>query len=313
MEKIPVLVIVGPTATGKSRLAVEIARKINGEIINGDSMQVYKGLNIGTAKPTQDEMKGIPHHLIGIIDQNENFNLSCYVKLAKKTIEDVYVKGKVPILVGGTGLYIDSVINNVNLDVVPQDLKLREELLKKASIHGIEYLMDTLKKIDEEAAKKIKINDVKRIVRALEINYITGKNVLDIYKNSNDVMQIYNPFIIGLNYNNRQLLYKKINDRIDKMIELGLVDEANQLFIKGLSKTSVQAIGYKELKNYFNQIETLENTIQKIKQNTRKYAKRQLTWFKRNGKINWVNIDEYENFEDVVNCCLKLLEKFLIK
>ena len=313
MEKIPVLVIVGPTATGKSALAVEIAMNKNGEIINGDSMQIYKGLNIGTAKQTQDEMKGIPHHLIGIIEQSENFNLACYVELARKKIKDVHNRGKVPILVGGTGLYIDSVINNVNLNVVPQNLKLREDLIKKANVYGLEYLMNMLKKVDEEAANKIKINDVKRIIRALEINYITGKNVSDVYKHSNDVPKLYNTFIIGLNYNNRQLLYQKINNRVDKMVELGLIDEAKQLLKNGLSKTSVQAIGYKELENYFNNIETLENTIQKIKQNTRRYAKRQLTWFRKNTKINWVNIDEYENFRDVVNYCLKLLEKFLIK
>lgn len=310
-KKVDILAIVGPTATGKTRLGIEIAKKFGGEIINADSMQVYKDLNIGTSKPALEELKGVPYHLINIVEKNQEFNLFDYVKLAKKTINDIRERKKLPILVGGTGLYIDSVVSGVKLGVIPEDQKLKRELSQKYDIYGPEYLMAELERIDIESANKINKNNKKRLIRALEINYLTGKTLNEIYKETRSDVSEYNTFFLGLNYKDRALLYKNINDRVDKMISLGLLDEAKLVFNEGFSKTSIQAIGYKEFENYFNGNNSFDEVVEKIKQNTRHYSKRQMTWFKKNKKILWLNIDEYKNFDDLKKYSYKIVEDYI--
>lgn len=309
-NKINVVAIVGPTATGKTKLAIEIAKKIKAEIINADSMQVYKGMNIGTAKPSKAERENIPYHLIDVVDNKQNFNLADYVKLAHNKINEVYRLGKLPMLVGGTGLYIDAVLKNFKMDVLPENQEFRNLLKQKYEQYGQEYLFNELKTLDSNAAEKIGSSNVKRIIRALEINYLKGKNLDECYleTQSNDVP--YNSIIFGLNYKNRDVLYENINKRVDEMVAKGLVEEVKSLLKEGLSKTAGQAIGYKEFQNYFLGNESLENVVNNIKQSTRKYAKRQLTWFKKNKKIIWINIDEYRNFREILNFCLEVLEKY---
>lgn len=309
-NKINVVAIVGPTATGKTKLAIEIAKKIKAEIINADSMQVYKGMNIGTAKPSKAERENIPYHLIDVVDNKQNFNLADYVKLAHNKINEVYRIGKLPMLVGGTGLYIDAVLKNFKLDVLPENKEVRDLLEKKYEQYGQEYLFNELKALDSKAAGRIAPNNVKRIIRALEINYLKGKNLDECYLETQSTNELYNSIIFGLNYKNRDVLYENINKRVDEMVAKGLVEEVKSLLKEGLSKTAGQAIGYKEFQNYFLGNESLENVVNHIKQSTRKYAKRQLTWFKKNKKIIWINIDEYRNFREILNFCLEVLEKY---
>ena len=312
LNKIDILAVVGPTATGKTHLAIELAKKLGGEVINADSMQVYKELNIGTAKPKKNELGEISYHLINIINKDQEFNLSEYVKLAKEKIIEIKSRNKLPILTGGTGLYVDSVINNVNLDIVPQDLDLRQKLSKQYDDLGEEYIRQKLFEIDKNSALKIQKNNKKRLIRALEINYLTSKTLDQVFLETKKDKNFYKTIWIGLNYKDRNLLYNKINSRVDDMINLGLVDEARSLLKNKLSTSSLQAIGYKEFYKYFENQENLGDTIEKIKRNTRKYAKRQITWFGKNNKINWFNIDEYENFEKLIISCLKLLEKNIV-
>ena len=309
-NKINVVAIVGPTATGKTKLAIDIAKKIKAEIINADSMQVYQGMNIGTAKPSKAERENIPYHLIDVVDKKQNFNLADYVKLAHGKINEVYRLGKLPMLVGGTGLYIDAVLKNFKLDVLPENKGVRDLLEKKYEQYGQEYLFDELKALDFKAAEKIAHNNVKRIIRALEINYLKGKNLDECYLETQSTDEPYNPIIFGLNYKNRDVLYKNINERVDEMITKGLVQEVESLLKEGLSKTAGQAIGYKEFQNYFFCNDSLENVINNIKQSTRKYAKRQITWFKKNKEIIWIHIDEYKNFGEILNFCLEVLERY---
>lgn len=309
-NKINVVAIVGPTATGKTKLAIEIAKKIKAEIINADSMQVYQGMNIGTAKPSKAERENIPYHLIDVVDKKQNFNLADYVKLAHSKINEVYRLGKLPMLVGGTGLYIDAVLKNFKLDVLPENKGVRDLLEKKYEQYGQEYLFNELKALDFKAAEKIAHNNVKRIIRALEINYLKGKNLDECYLETQSTDEPYNPIIFGLNYKNRDVLYKNINERVDEMITKGLVEEVESLLKEGLSKTAGQAIGYKEFQNYFFCNDSLENVVNNIKQSTRKYAKRQITWFKKNKEIIWIHIDEYKNFGEILNFCLEVLERY---
>lgn len=309
-NKINVVAIVGPTATGKTKLAIEIAKKIKAEIINADSMQVYQGMNIGTAKPSKAERENIPYHLIDVVDKKQNFNLADYVKLAHGKINEVYRLGKLPMLVGGTGLYIDAVLKNFKLDVLPENKGVRDLLEKKYEQYGQEYLFNELKDLDFKAAEKIAHNNVKRIIRALEINYLKGKNLDECYLETQSTDEPYNPIIFGLNYKNRDVLYKNINERVDEMITKGLVEEVESLLKEGLSKTAGQAIGYKEFQNYFFCNDSLENVVNNIKQSTRKYAKRQITWFKKNKEIIWIHIDEYKNFGEILNFCLEVLERY---
>ncbi|MEG2720272.1 MAG: tRNA (adenosine(37)-N6)-dimethylallyltransferase MiaA [Oscillospiraceae bacterium] len=299
--KIPVLVIVGPTASGKTSLSIECAKKLNGEIVSADSMQIYKGMDIATAKPTKDEMQGVVHHLLSFVNPlNSSYSVADYVIDANRAISDINSRGKLPIIVGGTGLYIDSLIDNIQFTEIQTDQNLRKELEEKLERIGSNEMLKELEVFDKEAAQRLHPNNKKRIIRAFEVYILTGKTLTQTIKNSKNVASPFDAKFIGINYKNRQILYDRINTRVDLMVEKGLLDEAKQYRDK-LSKTSAAAIGYKELEPYFNGELSLENALSNLKQVTRNYAKRQITWFNKNERINWIYPDEENyNIESII-------------
>ena len=283
MAKIPLLVVVGPTASGKSEYAVKAALREGGEIISGDSMQIYRRMDIGTAKPSKDEMCGIPHHLIDVCDMTEPFSAAKFVSLASVAIKDVAERGKLPIVAGGTGLYIDTLISGVNLAATEDDPILRERLFKEAEEIGAEAFHEKLRSVDPESAEAIHPNNVKRVVRALEIYHNTGmtKTELDAKSRSNE--SVYDTYTVYIVPKERETIYERIDRRVGLMFEKGLVDEVESLVKDGLRQTPTasQAIGYKEFYPYFDGICDLEAVKESICLDTRHYAKRQLTWFNR--------------------------------
>lgn len=306
--KINVVAVVGPTACGKTKLSVELAKRFNGEIISADSMQIYKEMNIGTAKPTREEMCAIPHYLIDFLDVTREFSVADYVKLAKNCIFDIYYRGKLPIVVGGTGLYINSLLNNIDFIEQKSDPELRETLLRKMNIEGAGSLIKELATFDKISAQKLHPNNIIKIIRAIEFYKTTGITMSQHIENSKKAISPYKPIILGLAYRNREILYKKINKRVDKMIELGLIDEAKRILSFNCSKTAMNAICYKELIPYINNQCSLNEAIENLKKQTRKYAKRQLTWFKKDTRINWIFIDDYMDFKEIINFCTKIIE-----
>ncbi len=306
--QIPILAVVGPTASGKTALAVEIAKRLDGEIVSADSMQIYKYLNIATAKPDEEEKSGIRHHLMDFLEPDERFSVSQYKALADKAIEDIVSRKKIPILAGGTGLYADTLINGIELTEYEMSFEIRERLKLEAEKDGIEKLYDRLKIIDPQAAEKISINDSKRIIRALELYEATGITKTEQNENSRLNPSPYKPLIIGLNALDREVLYNRINLRVDKMLELGLLDEAKWFYDNYSPDTSGQAIGYKELLPYLNGEKELNECIDNLKMSTRRYAKRQLTWFRKNQDINWIYIDG-KSLEEITQEALEIISK----
>ena len=299
-----VIVIVGPTASGKTSLSIELAKKINGEIVSCDSMQIYKDMDIGSAKPTQEEMQGIKHYLIDVVSPNERFSVAEYKKQAEKAIEEILSKGKVPIVIGGTGLYADSLIYGIEYQEIEFDEKYRKSLeIQAQTDDGLEMLYNQAKRIDEEAIKKISENDKKRIIRVLEIYHQTGKTKTELEAESrkNEVKYDYKVFAINMD---RQILYDRINRRVDIMIENGLIQEVENLLNKyKIFPTAMQGLGYKEVVQYLNKELTKEEMIEKIKQETRRYAKRQLTWFRKNKETIW--IDGQASMKNNINIILE--------
>ena len=292
MEKEKVIVICGPTASGKTALSIELAKKINGEIVSCDSMQIYKEMNIGTAKPTKEEMQGIKHYMIDIISPDERYSVADYKKQAKEAIKEILSKGKVPIVVGGTGLYVDSLIYEIDYPEIEFDEKYREELEQEVEERGLEALYEKAKEIDEEAIKKISSNDKKRILRILEIYHATGKNKTEQEKESTKTPVEFDYKVFALNMD-REKLYERINKRVDLMIENGLIEEVENIYKKyNKFKTAMLGLGYKEVVKYLEKRLTKEEMIEKIKQETRKFAKRQLTWFRKNKETIWLNADD---------------------
>ena len=290
MNKPLVAVVVGPTASGKTSLAIELAKLFDGEIVSADSMQIYKGMDIATAKPTEEEKEGIPHHLISIIGADEDFSVNQFKLKATEAIESIVARGKLPIVAGGTGFYVDTLVNNTEfLDYEKNDI--RAKLEERKETEGIASLLKELEGIDPEAAVKLHGNDVKRIIRALEVYYSTGQTISEQCRLSHLNESPYRFCIIGINAKDRQLLYDRINQRVDLMLEAGLIGEAERFFSSEISKTAKQAIGYKELKPYLDSLCTLEEATEKLKKETRRYAKRQLTWFRKRDGINWIYID----------------------
>ena len=285
-----VVVILGPTASGKSSLAVEIAKKLNGEVVSADSMQIYTGMNIATAKPTSEEMQGIRHHLLDFLSPGENFSVAKYKSLCEKALDDILKRGKLPIICGGTGLYIDSVIQNTQFIDASSD-EIRQMLYKRADDEGIEKLFDELKEIDPKSASLLSLSDKKRIIRALELYYSSGITKTQQNELSHLEKSKYNFCIIGLDASDRNVLYDRIEKRVDEMVEKGLVKEAEEFFSKPISSTAKQAIGYKELKPFLDGKASLDSCIDRLKTETRHYAKRQLTWFRKNSLINRIYID----------------------
>ena len=290
MEKQKVIVICGPTASGKTALSIELAKKVNGEIVSCDSMQIYKEMDIGTAKPTVEEMQGIKHYMIGIISPNERYSVADYKKDAKKAIREILNKGKVPIVVGGTGLYIDSLIYEIEYQDIEFDKEYREHLEKEVKEKGLEELYNVAKEIDPEAIEKISKNDKKRILRILEIYHATGENKTEQERKSRQKEVEYDYKVYALNMD-REKLYDRINKRVDKMIEEGLIQEVEKIYKKYNDfPTAMQGLGYKEVVEYLEGKLTKEEMIEKIKQETRRYAKRQLTWFRKNKQTIWLDV-----------------------
>lgn len=311
MKKTKVIVIVGPTASGKTALGIHIAKRFNGEVVSGDSMQIYENMDIATAKPTKEEMDGIKHHLIGFVNPKDEYSVASFCEDAKKAVAEITEKGKVPVIVGGTGLYIDSFINNVTFFENANSEKVRTELYNELKEFGIEKLYNELLSVDSEAAKKIHPNNEVKVIRALEIYRSTGKNLTEQNKQSHKNESEYEPLYIGVSYKDREKLYERINKRVDIMLRTGLLEETKEFYKKYASKTAVNAIGYKELKPFIDGEKTLEECVDHLKQSTRRYAKRQLTWFNRNDKINWVYPDSYEDIHSLYNEAERLTEKFL--
>ena len=298
-----VIVIVGPTGIGKTRLSIELAKKINGEIVSADSMQIYRKMNIGTAKPSEEEKQGIPHYMMDILDMGENFSVAQYQSMAFSCIEQILKKGKTPIVVGGTGLYINSIVDEIIYSEIEENPEYRKKLEEIAKENGNEFLHNELKEKDPEAANRIEINDLKRIIRALEVYEMTGKTITEQQENSKPKDTKYEYIIIGLK-TDREIIYDRINRRVEQMFEQGLLEEAKEILkLTDESNTSHQAIGYKELAKYFEGIESLEEAKENIKKESRHYAKRQFTWFNRNERIVWLDseVSVAENIEKIKN------------
>lgn len=311
MANQPIIVVLGPTASGKTALAVELAKFYNGEVVSADSMQIYKGMDILTAKPKPSEMQGIKHHLIDFLEPEKDFSVADYVKLANSVIDDIASRRKLPILAGGTGLYINSLIDNIKFDETTGDKEFRERLFNLAKEKGNHYLWEKLFEIDESTALTVHENNVPRVIRALEVYEKTGEKLSEHKKLSRIEESRFNPVMIGLTYSDRQMLYDRINKRVDEMILEGLIDEARSIYSSKTLNTANQAIGYKELIPFFEGSESIDICIKKIKQETRRYAKRQLTWFRRDKRIFWVEIDKYKNIVEILEKLKKHIAKYI--
>ncbi len=308
-NKIPLLAVVGPTASGKTALAADLAGIYNGEVVSADSMQIYKGLSVSTAKPTEAEMKGIRHHLIDCLEPEQEFSVADYVKTATAVIKDIRSRGKLPILCGGTGLYVSSLIDNISFESSIGSTELREELERFAETEGRHALWLRLEEIDPETAAIVHENNLPRVIRALEVYETTGKPISWHKKQSRLVSSPFDSCIIGLDFKDRSKLYGRIDARVDQMIEKGLINEAREFYESRSPATARQAIGYKELIPYFEGEITLEEAVDKIKLETRHYAKRQLTWFRRREDIEWVFVDEYDDYKKILKKVQKTVAK----
>lgn len=309
-NSIKVVSIVGPTASGKTKIAVKLAKKFDGEIVSADSMQIYKGMQIATAKPTFDETEGIKHHLIDFVSPDETYSVAMFVKDASNCIADINSRGKLPFIVGGTGLYVDSLLNNISFCEEQRDEKLSLELRKIYEEQGIDALLKMLSEFDIDSVNRLKTErNPKRIIRAIEFYKTTGITITEQNEKSKLEKSPYSPIKIGLNYKDRAKLYERINKRVDLMLENGLVNEAKDVLSNKLSFTSIKAIGYKELLPYFNGEKTLDECVEKLKMETRRYAKRQITWFKRDLDINWLYADEYNSIEELLADAVEIIKK----
>lgn len=307
MEKIKVVAVVGPTASGKTGLAIEIAKEFGGEVVSADSMQIYKGMDIATAKPTKEEMQGIPHHLIDFVDPSETYSVAQYVEDAKKCIADIVSRGKLPVIAGGTGLYVDSLLNGIDFGEVPDNAEMRQKLKDRMENEGSTVLLEELRGIDPETASQLHENNRGRIIRALEVYYLTGETISQQKIRSRLAGSDYDALYICIEYNDRQKLYDRIEKRVDMMVEAGLLSEAEKYVSLSEQTTAKQAIGYKELKPWFLNEYSLEECLDNLKKETRHYAKRQLTWFRRNESRFSVHPDT----EDYVALTKEKVREFL--
>ena len=307
-NKIKVFAVCGPTASGKTALSIALAKAFDGEIVSCDSMQIYKGMEIGTAKPTADEMQGVPHHLLDFCDPAETFSVVDYTELAEKAICSIAARQKKVFLVGGTGLYARSLLQSVPFTENSRDETVRAALQEEFERDGIDGIYSRLKAFDPEAAEQIHPNNTKRVIRAMEYCLVTGRPFSEQAKASKEVEPNYDYKMLCLDYRDREVLYDRINRRVDIMIREGLLEEAAMYYEKyGVSgKTSVQAIGYKELFPYFDGRCTLEEAVENIKKETRRYAKRQLTWFRRENNTVWLYMDDYKSTAEVTEAAMRI-------
>ena len=290
MQNIPVLAVVGPTASGKTALAGELAKRLGGEIVSADSMQIYKGMDIASAKPTEAEKQGIPHHMMDFLPPETPYSVAEYVKAARACILEIYKRQKLPILVGGTGLYVDSLLTGTQFIETETDFDLRARLETEFDALGGEKMLEKLAAFDRDTAARLHPNNRKRIIRAFEVYTLTGKTMTEALAASREKPSPFTPCYIGIAYENREILYDRINRRVDIMLENGLLAEA-RAFFQGTPDTAAQAIGYKELKPYLDGVLSLDEAVENLKRATRNYAKRQITWFKRNPQIHWIYAD----------------------
>jgi tRNA dimethylallyltransferase len=303
--------VAGPTASGKSGLAIMLARHLGGEIVSFDSMQIYRGMDIGTAKPTPAELALVPHHMIDVADPRENFSVATFVSMAKDVIADIESRGKTPILCGGTGLYQDSLIYGTEFGELASDEAYREELARFAESNGNAALHALLAEKDPEAAEKIHMNNVKRVIRALEIIKQSGMTKTEWDRRAKENSQALPAIMLALNYRDREKLYARIDKRVDIMLRDGLFDEVKSLYEQGFlpeGSTAYDAIGYKEMLACVKGEESLDSAAEKIKLATRHYAKRQLTWFLRNKDINWLYPDDYASEAELLSAAIEIIE-----
>lgn len=306
-RKVPLIAVAGPTASGKTALAVSLCECLDGEVVSCDSMQIYKDMPIATALPTQEEMRGVPHHMLSFASPEEVFSVARYCDTARKCIFDIRSRGKMPVLAGGTGLYYSSLVDNIEFIEEKTDLDYRDMLKKCAEQQGAQCLLDELSKVDPEAAAALHINNLGRIIRALEIYHTTGITKTEQERLSRRNPSPFSPIVIGLDARNRDVLYERINRRVDLMLESGLIAEARAFYARYDAKTAAQAIGYKELKPFLNGDENLCTAVERLKMQTRRFAKRQLTWFRRDERVNWLYIDEYEAPAALLEAAMKII------
>lgn len=308
-KKQPLIAVVGPTASGKTALAVELALRFGGEVVSADSMQVYKRMDIATAKPDEAEKKGVPHHLIDLIEPDgAAFSVAQYARRAHAAIADIAARGRVPILAGGTGLYIDAVIDNIDFSNIRSDEAVRAELRALADAHGNDYMLGLLREADPELAASLHPNNLGRILRALEVYRVTGVPMSEHQRRSRQTPARYDVCMIGLNFTDRAMLYDRVNRRVDRMMEHGLLDEARAIsaVCRG---TALQAIGYKELLPHLDGGAPLESCIDHLKQSTRRYAKRQLSWFRRDERIVWLMVDQSGSLQELTEKAVCVVHK----
>ena len=310
MEKQPLVILTGPTAVGKTSLSISLAKAIGAEIISADSMQVYKGMDIGTAKIRQEEMQGVKHYLIDVMSPDEEFDITVFKKMACEAIDKIRANGHIPLIVGGTGFYIQSVLYDIEFDNADKDTSYRDERYRLAEQNGPMYLHNMLREIDEKSADTIHYNNVKRVARAIEYYKQTGMKISEHNEEQRKKDSPYNYVYFVLN-DDRKLLYDRINKRVDAMFDEGLIEEVRKLRERGIGRdaTSMQAIGYKEVLDYLDGLCTLDELKENIKNNTRHFSKRQITWFKREKDIEWINLEEFgHNRENVLEYMLNILE-----
>lgn len=309
MNKTFIVVVCGPTASGKTKLAVDLAKEFNGEIISADSMQIYKGMDIASAKPTEEEKEGIPHHLMDFLDPRCGYSVADYVIEARRLISDIAARGKLPIICGGTGLYINAVVDNIEFDDTGSDPGYREELKAIAREKGNGAVLEMLREIDPESAERLHENNLSRVIRALEVYHLSGRTMTEIQAESRKNPSPYEPCMLMIDWD-REILYDRINRRVDIMLEKGLLEEARGFFTHEDYVTASQAIGYKELKPYFDGEKELSECAEHLKQETRKYAKRQLTWFRKDSRISLISAEETTKYDEILKNAEKIIKKY---
>lgn len=306
----PYPIIAGPTASGKTALAVLLSKEIGGEVVSADSMQIYDGVSVGTARPTTDEMQGVPHHLMGFVCLSDTYSVAQYLADANRVFEQIYSRGNIPVLCGGTGLYIQSFMENVQLFDEEPDPALRKRYNAIADTQGAAVLLEELRRVDPETAARLHPNDRNRIVRALEVFVTTGRTITEQARLSHAVPSPYKPCLFVLNFRNREHLYDRINRRVNVMLENGLLDEARCVLEQNHDATVTQAIGYKEFLPYFDGEIALDAAADKLRQQTRRYAKRQLSWFRRMESAHTVWVDDFDSIDDLAAYVLEQYRLF---
>lgn len=303
-----IIVVSGPTASGKTALAVELAKKYGGEVISADSMQIYTDMDVASAKATVEEQQGIPHHMMDFLDPSESFSVADWVKMAGECAEDIFSRGKIPVICGGTGLYISSFVDNLQFDDSECDYGFRDEMRKFAEENGAESLLEKLREVDPETASELHANNVSRVIRALEVYKTTGHTIAEAKRASRNAPSPYEFILLTLDFEKREQLHERINRRVELMLQNGLVQEARTCFDQPERPTAAQAIGCKELYPYFRGERTLEECVEELKLRTRQYAKRQLTWFRRDSRFHRIVICPGDGLAEAVEKASEIID-----